>query len=204
MKRNHYHVTHVNQHQSATEAEIGEEPIIRVKHVTKYFRSYLREKGLTGFVKNLFLRKYKIIRAIDDVSFCIERGEIVGLIGPNGAGKSTLLKMLCGILVPNKGFIEVLGTIPHKKRKRNAQNISVVFGQRTQLWWDLPVIESYEILKKIYNIPDGVYGENLVNLSEMVEFTSFLHTPVRELSLGNRVKADLIAAFLHNPKIIVF
>ncbi len=177
-------------------------PIITVKHLSKNFKVYKRRTGFWGSLSNTVSRKYDIIKAVDNVNFTLERGELVGYIGANGAGKSTTIKMLTGILVPTSGHIDVMGLTPYHRRKENARRIGVVFGQRTQLWWDLPVIDSFELLKHIYEIPQKVYKQNLEFFSELLQLQPFLSTPVRKLSLGQRMRCDLTAALLHNPEIL--
>lgn len=177
-------------------------PIITVEHLSKHFKVYKRRTGFFGSLRNIVSREHSIIKAVDDVSFVLERGELVGYIGANGAGKSTTIKMLTGILVPTSGHIDVMGLVPYERRKENARRIGVVFGQRTQLWWDLPVIESFDLLKHIYAIPQNVYKQNLELFSELLQLHPFLDTPVRTLSLGQRMRCDLTAALLHNPEIL--
>ena len=177
-------------------------PIITVEHLSKHFKVYKRR---TGFWKNLsstVSRNHDIIKAVDDVNFTLDRGELVGYIGANGAGKSTTIKMLTGILVPTSGHIDVMGLTPYRRRKENTRRIGVVFGQRTQLWWDLPVIDSFELLKHIYEIPQNLYKQNLEFFSELLQLQPFLSTPVRRLSLGQRMRCDLTAALLHDPEIL--
>ena len=177
-------------------------PIITVEHLTKHFKVYRRRTGFWGNLSSIVSRKYDIVKAVDDVNFSLERGELVGYIGANGAGKSTTIKMLTGILVPTSGHIDVMGLIPYRHRKENTRRIGVVFGQRTQLWWDLPVIDSFELLKHIYEIPQNLYKQNLEFFSELLQLQPFLSTPVRRLSLGQRMRCDLTAALLHNPEIL--
>ena len=177
-------------------------PIITVEHLSKHFKVYKRRTGFWGGLRNIVSREHSIIKAVDDVSFTLERGELVGYIGANGAGKSTTIKMLTGILVPTSGHAEVMGLVPYERRKENARRIGVVFGQRTQLWWDLPVIDSFDLLKHIYAIPQKLYNQNLELFSELLQLHPFLHTPVRKLSLGQRMRCDLTAALLHNPEIL--
>ncbi len=177
-------------------------PIITVEHLSKHFKVYRRRTGFWGNLSSTVSRKHDIIKAVDDVNFSLERGELVGYIGANGAGKSTTIKMLTGILVPTSGHIDVMGLTPYRHRKENTRRIGVVFGQRTQLWWDLPVIDSFELLKHIYEIPQNLYKENLEFFSEMLQLQPFLSTPVRRLSLGQRMRCDLTAALLHNPEIL--
>ena len=180
------------------------EPIIEVKNIKKYYKVAKREKGLKATIKNLFHRKYEIKKAVNDISFSIKKGEIVGFIGPNGAGKSTTIKMLSGILYPDEGEIKINGFIPYKQRKQYVKNIGVVFGQKSQLNWDLPLIESFELMKYIYKIPERVYEENLSKFTELLEMKDFIHQPVRQLSLGQRMRGDIVAALLHSPKIVFF
>src|SRR5579862_5349778 len=161
-------------------------PIIRTHDLRKVFRTLDRKPGVGGTLSTLFSRKYVDKVAVEDVSMSLEAGELVGYIGPNGAGKSTTIKMLTGILVPTSGEIVVAGLVPFRERKRNARNIGVVFGQRTQLYWDLPLIESFELLRAIYSVPRDRYVRNLAAFSELLELDAFLKTPVRQLSLGQR------------------
>ena len=177
-------------------------PIITVEHLSKHFKVYKRRTGFWGNLSSTVSRKHDIIKAVDDVNFSLERGELVGYIGANGAGKSTTIKMLTGILVPTSGHIDVMGLTPYRHRKENTRRIGVVFGQRTQLWWDLPVIDSFELLKHIYEIPQNLYKQNLEFFSELLQLQPFLSTPVRRLSLGQRMRCDLTAALLHNPEIL--
>ena len=177
-------------------------PIITVEHLSKHFKVHKRRTGFWGNLSSTVSRQHDIIKAVDDVSFTLDRGELVGYIGANGAGKSTTIKMLTGILVPTSGHIDVMGLTPYRHRKENTRRIGVVFGQRTQLWWDLPVIDSFELLKHIYEIPQNLYKENLEFFSELLQLQPFLSTPVRRLSLGQRMRCDLTAALLHNPEIL--
>ena len=176
--------------------------MIEVKHIEKEFISPKKYPGLKGAIKGLFSNEKVVKRAVDDISFQIADGEIVGYIGSNGAGKSTTIKMMTGILNPTKGECLVNGVNPSKNRKQNAQNIGVVFGQRTQLWWDLPLSESFTILKEIYNVSDEDYKERMHFLNDVLELSDFFEQPVRTLSLGQRMRADLGAALLHNPKVL--
>lgn len=178
--------------------------IIEIKDLDKTFKVLNRHEGLKGAVKDLFSRDYKYVKAVDKISLTINAGEIVGYLGPNGAGKSTTIKMMTGVMEPTSGFITVNGNIPHKNRKLNAQNIGVVFGQRTQLWWSLPVIESFRILKQIYQISDHTYNENLELFDRLVNISALYSKPVRQMSLGQRTLCDILAAFLHDPKVIFF
>ena len=177
-------------------------PIITVEHLSKHFKVFKRRTGFWGNLSSTVSRQHDIIKAVDDVNFSLERGELVGYIGANGAGKSTTIKMLTGILVPTSGHIDVMGLTPYRHRKENTRRIGVVFGQRTQLWWDLPVIDSFELLKHIYEIPQNLYKQNLEFFSELLRLQPFLSTPVRRLSLGQRMRCDLTAALLHNPEIL--
>ena len=174
--------------------------MIEVNELTKVFRKPIRGEGLSGMAKTLFSRKYEEIRAVDGISFAVPDGEIVGYIGANGAGKSTTIKMMCGILTPSSGSVLIDGLEPYRKRRQVAQNIGVVFGQKTQLWWDIPLIESFKVLKEIYQISDAYYEERMAFLGEVLDITRFLSQPVRTLSLGERMRADLAASMLHNPR----
>lgn len=176
--------------------------IIKMQNVVKEFRVLNRREGLKGSVKDLFSRNYKTIRAVDNISVSIAQGEIVGYLGPNGAGKSTTIKMMTGVLEPTSGQIWIGGNAPYQKRTRNAQEIGVVFGQRTQLWWALPLVESFRILKDIYQISDGDYNSMLELYQSLVDIEPLLHKPVRQMALGQRTLSDILAAFLHNPKIV--
>ena len=176
--------------------------MIEVSHITKEFVSPMKYPGLKGAIKGLFSNEKVSKKAVDDISFTIEAGEIVGYIGSNGAGKSTTIKMMTGILNPTEGRCMVNGINPCKQRKENARNIGVVFGQRTQLWWDLPLSESFTILKEIYDVSDEDYKERMVFLNNVLELQDFFDRPVRTLSLGQRMRADLGAALLHNPKVL--
>lgn len=176
--------------------------MIELKHVSKEFVSPKKYPGFKGAIKGLFSNEKVSKLAVDDISFTIEKGEIVGYIGSNGAGKSTTIKMMTGILTPTKGECLVDGINPGKCRKENAQNIGVVFGQRTQLWWDLPLSESFTILKEIYDVSDEDYKERMEFLNRVLELNEFFDRPVRTLSLGQRMRADLGAALLHNPKVL--
>lgn len=176
--------------------------IIEIKNVTKEFKVLNRREGLKGSLKDLFSRDYKIVRAVDNVTMSIEQGEIVGYLGPNGAGKSTTIKMMTGVLEPTSGEILVDGNIPYKNRAKNAENIGVVFGQRSQLWWALPLIESFKLFRDIYQIPQENYEKMLELYQSLVDIEPILHKPVRQMSLGQRTLSDILAAFLHDPKIV--
>ncbi|MBQ3855491.1 MAG: ATP-binding cassette domain-containing protein, partial [Ruminococcus sp.] len=177
-------------------------PMIEIQNVTKEFKVLNRREGLKGSIRDLFSRNYKIVRAVDNVSMTIEQGEIVGYLGPNGAGKSTTIKMMTGVLEPTSGQILVGGNVPYKNRTKNAQEIGVVFGQRSQLWWALPLVESFKILRDIYQIPEKNYQEMLDFYQSLVDIQPILHKPVRQMSLGQRTLSDILAAFLHDPKIV--
>lgn len=176
--------------------------MIEVKNLTKEFKINKKYPGFKGAIKSFFSSEYTIKKAVDDISFTINDGEIVGYIGANGAGKSTTIKMMTGILTPTSGEVLVNGIIPYKDRKKNAYNIGVVFGQRTQLWWDLPLSESFTLLKEIYEVDDQSYNERMEFLSFVLDLNDFMLSPVRTLSLGQRMRADIAAALINNPKII--
>ena len=177
-------------------------PIIEVQNLQKTFKVMQHHRGRMATVRNLFERSYRLVRAVDGVTFSIRPGELVGYLGPNGAGKSTTIKMLTGLLVPTGGEMVVDGFVPWRERKRYVARIGAVFGQRTTLWWDLPVIESFDLLQHMYRIPAGQYRQNLAEFTELLEMTPFLNTPVRSLSLGQRMRADICAALLHDPAIL--
>ncbi|MEC0225670.1 ABC transporter ATP-binding protein [Paenibacillus alba] len=176
--------------------------LIEVQDLTKTFRQAVKAPGLVGAVKHMFTQKYREKQAVNGISLSIEAGEAVAYVGPNGAGKSTTIKMLSGILVPTSGSVMVDGVVPHKQRTDNARTIGAVFGQRTQLWFDLPIVESFALLKDIYEVPDAVYRYNMDRFTELLSLDEFLHLPTRKLSLGQRMRADLAAALLHNPRIV--
>ena len=176
--------------------------IIELDNVSKHFRVLNRHAGLKGTISDLFSRDYKNIVAVDHISMSIEEGEMVGYLGPNGAGKSTTIKMMTGILEPTEGIIRVNGRVPYENRTLNAQNIGVVFGQRTQLWWSLPVIESLKILKEMYNISDSTYKHNMEMFDQLVGVSELYSKPVRQMSLGQRTLCDILAAFLHDPRVV--
>jgi len=177
-------------------------PQIVVENLTKTFRVSERASGTWGSVRGLVRRKRRIVRALDGISFSLEAGELVGYIGPNGAGKSTTVKVVSGILVPDSGRCEVSGRVPWKNRIAHVRGIGVVFGQRTQLWWDLPVIESFDLLRDIYGVPRASYEAVRDELIALLDLEPLLDTPVRQLSLGQRMRCDLAAALLHSPSII--
>lgn len=176
--------------------------MIYVDSVTKEFKKVVKDPGLKGSVKSLFNRKYDIVKAVDDISFHVPEGEILGFIGANGAGKSTTIKMLTGILTPTSGSIRINGQVPYKNRKKYVKEIGVVFGQRTQLWWDLPLVETFSVLKQIYQVEDKAFNERMDLLNEVLELEDFIKSPVRTLSLGQRMRADLAASLIHNPKVL--
>ena len=177
-------------------------PIIETQDLRKVFRSLVRRPGIAGTLRTLFSRDYEDKVAVEGVTMALEAGELVGYIGPNGAGKSTTIKMLTGILVPTSGIVRVDGLVPYEQRKRNARNIGVVFGQRSQLYWDLPLIESFELLRAIYGISAARYRANLDHFTAMLDMGEFLRTPVRQLSLGQRMRGDFAAAMLHDPRVV--
>jgi len=176
--------------------------IVRADRLTKQFKTLRRKQGALGALATLFSRDYEVKDAVRDVSFELEAGELVGYIGPNGAGKSTTIKMLTGILVPSSGTCTVNGIVPWEQRQANGRQIGVVFGQRTQLYWDLPLVESFALLRAIYDIPQPVYERNLAEFKELLGLDEFLNTPVRQLSLGQRMRGDFAASMLHEPKVV--
>lgn len=176
--------------------------MIQVEHLRKTFRVAKRSAGFGNAVKALFSHEYEEIRALDDISFRIEDGEAVGYIGPNGAGKSSTIKILSGILTPDSGACLVDGRIPWKDRKNHVSKIGVVFGQRSQLWWDVPVIDSFELIRDIYAVPESIYKKNLRNLSDLLKLDELLRTPARSLSLGQRMRCEIAASLLYDPRIL--
>src|SRR6202142_151498 len=178
------------------------EPLIQVRELSKYFRTFHRREGIWGGLQNLFVREYKTIKAVDRVSLSIDRGEMVGYIGPNGAGKSTSIKMLTGILVPTSGEAVVNGFVPYRQRRQYVRTIGVVFGQRTQLWWDIAVVESFKLLRRIYDVSQKDFDARMEMFNQVLGIKDYLHTPVRKLSLGERMRCDLAAALLHNPPLL--
>lgn len=176
--------------------------MIKVENLSKEFKISKKYPGFKGALRSFFSTEYTIKKAVDDISFEINDGEIVGYIGVNGAGKSTTIKMMTGILTPSSGRIIVDGVVPYENREKNAKNIGVVFGQKTQLWWDLPVSETFPLLKDIYGVSDEEYEERMNYFKEILGLDEFFLSPVRTLSLGQRMRADLAAALIHNPKII--
>src|SRR5512146_2351832 len=176
-------------------------PVIETQELTKIFRIPKKDVGLAGAVKALFLPKYEQKTAVDRIDFQIGEGEIVGYIGVNGAGKSTTIKMLTGILLPTSGNVRVLGRDPHKERIANAREIGVVFGQRTQLWWDLAFIESLNLVAKIYQVPEKRYQQLLEDFSETLELKDLFRAPIRNMSLGKKMRAEPAATLIHEPRI---
>ena len=176
--------------------------MIQVSHLRKTFRVARRGAGFSQAVKALFRREYEEIHALDDLSFTIRDGEMVGYIGPNGAGKSSTIKVLSGILTPDSGQCLVNGRTPWKDRVAHVKEIGVVFGQRTQLWWYVPVADSFELLKEIYTVPDQTYQENLEELTQLLDLGDLLRTPARQLSLGQRMRCEIAASLLHDPKVL--
>lgn len=181
-----------------------EEILIEVKGISKIFKIKKKNNSLGDKLKGIIKSNYINKKAVNDISFSINKGEMVGFIGKNGAGKSTTIKMLSGILYPDGGEIKVDGYIPYKQRKQYVRNIGVVFGQKTQLNWDLPLMDSFELIKQIYRIPNDLYNENLNKFIDLLDMKEFLYQPVRQLSLGQRMKGDIAAALLHSPKIVFF
>ena len=175
---------------------------IIVANLVKTYRIAERRPGLTGALRGLVRRNHRTTHALKGISFTLDRGELVGYIGPNGAGKSTTVKVLSGILVPDSGTCQVLGRVPWLERVEHVRRIGVVFGQRTQLWWDLPVVESFDLLCSIYKVPRADYRARLSELVERLDLGAFLDVPVRQLSLGQRMRCDLAASLLHGPEIL--
>lgn len=175
---------------------------IAAEGLTKDFRTFRRKEGIRGAIQNLFVREYQTIRAVDSVSFHVNPGEMVGYIGPNGAGKSTTVKILTGILQPTGGRAVVNGFVPYRDRTQYTRTIGVVFGQRTQLWWDIAVIESFRLLQRIYDVSEADFQTRLDRFDRILEIRRYLNTPVRKLSLGERMRCDLAASLLHNPPLL--
>lgn len=176
--------------------------MIKVCNLTKEFKTNKKYPGFKGAIKSLFSTEYTVTSAVDNMNFEIEEGEVVGYIGSNGAGKSTTIKMMTGILTPTSGKVEVNGIMPYENRTENAMNIGVVFGQRTQLWWDLPLSETFSLLRDIYSVSPEDFKERMKFFNEVLEIDEFMLRPVRTLSLGQRMRADLAASLIHNPKIL--
>jgi len=177
-------------------------PVIQVNNLKKYYQVHQKEPGFLGSLKSLFKRKYKTVKAVDGLSFSLQQGELVGFIGPNGAGKTTTLKCLSGLLYPTSGLVEVLGFNPWDKKHDFLKQISLVMGQKNQLWWDLPPIETFILNREIYEIPQEQWQKTLTELVDLLEVGRILKTQVRKLSLGQRMKCELIAALLHSPKVL--
>ena len=176
--------------------------MIYLENLRKEFKKTIKEPGLKGSLKSFIKPKKEIVTAVKDISFDVKEGEILGFIGPNGAGKSTVIKMLTGILSPTSGKCTINGKDPQKDRKTYVKEIGVVFGQRTQLWWDLPLTETYIVLKEIYEVDDSRFKKRMSFLNEVLELDSFINSPVRTLSLGQRMRADIAASLLHSPKVL--
>jgi len=176
--------------------------MIQVEHMNKTFKVTRRSAGFSEAVKALFHREMELIQALNDISFTIGDGEMVGYIGPNGAGKSSTIKILSGILTPDNGTCMINGLIPWKERKEHVKDIGVVFGQRSQLWWDVPILDSFELLRDIYEIPTNQYQETLDELTGLLSLGELLRTPARQLSLGQRMRCEIAASLLHRPKIL--
>ncbi len=176
--------------------------VIEASGLAKDYVIHLKGKGLMGMAKSLLRSEKKVVHAVQDVNLNMEEGELVGYIGPNGAGKSTTIKMLSGILTPTKGSVRVCGIDPQKKRIQNAMNVGAVFGQKTQLWWDLPVRETFDLLRRMYNIPMERYKRNVDEFMDYLDIGAFAEQPVRQLSLGQRMRAEIAASLLHDPKVL--
>lgn len=177
-------------------------PQIELKNICKTFKVSERPEGRFGVLRGAFIRETKIIKALEEISFNIDEGDLVGYIGPNGAGKSTTVKIMSGILTPESGSCTIMNRTPWKERVAHVSQIGVVFGQRSQLWWDVPVSDSFDLLKDIYNISSADYSKRLTELVETLDITTFLKTPVRQLSLGQRMRCEIAAALLHSPRIL--
>lgn len=177
-------------------------PIIEVKNLTKKYEYYKKAPGLAASLKSLFHREKLYTKAVDNISFSVEEGELVGFLGPNGAGKTTTLKMLSGILYPTSGEARVLGYVPWERKKQYQKQFAIVMGQKNQLWWDLPAMDSFILNKEIYEVSDAQFKATVGQLAELLEITDILDVQVRKLSLGQRMKCELIAALLHQPKVL--
>jgi ABC-2 type transport system ATP-binding protein len=177
-------------------------PVIQVNDLKKYYQVFQKEPGLSGAVKSLFKRKYENVKAVDDISFSINAGELVGFIGPNGAGKTTTLKVLSGLLYPTAGSAQVLGYTPFDRKPEFQKQFSLVMGQKNQLWWDLPALDSFLLNKEIYEVPTVQFDHTLNELVTMLDLKSVIKVQVRKLSLGQRMKCELVAALLHQPKVL--
>lgn len=177
-------------------------PIIQAEGATKWFAQKVPQSGFGGMLRNFIKPVTREVKAVDGISFAIEAGEAVGYLGPNGAGKSTMIKMLTGVLVPTAGAVNVLGRVPHAQRTVNARDIGVVFGQRSQLWWDLPLFESFELHRRIYRVDRSRFDKARADLVDMLQIAPFLERPVRQLSLGQRMRGEIAMTLLHEPKIL--
>ena len=177
-------------------------PLIEVKGLRKTFRSARRRSGVLGGIRSIVSPEIRLVEAVRDLELLVHSGEMIGLVGPNGAGKSTTIKMLTGILQPSGGEVHVAGLVPIQQRRALARKIGVVFGQRTQLWWDLPLLDSLCLLQHLYRVPENIYQRNLAQLREMLALDEFIATPVRQLSLGQRMRGDIAAALLHEPEML--
>lgn len=176
--------------------------MIEFRNINKTYRVAKRQAGLGNAMKALFSREYELVHALNDVNFTIQDGEMVGYIGPNGAGKSTTIKIMCGVLTPDSGKCVINGRTPWKERVPHVREIGVVFGQRSQLWWDVPVVDSFELVRDMYKVDEKHYKNNLDELSELLDLGELLKTPARNLSLGQRMRCEIAASLLHNPKIL--
>ena len=176
--------------------------MIKLNNISKTYRIRRRETGIKNALKSFFSHKYELLRALDDVSFTVNDGEMVGYIGPNGAGKSSTVKIMSGILTPDSGSCEIDGLTPWKQRKEHVKNIGVVFGQRSQLWWDVPVCDSFELLKDIYSVSDRDYKRVYDELIERLSLQEIIKTPARQLSLGQRMRCEIAASLIHEPRIL--
>jgi len=176
--------------------------MIKLTNINKTFRVAKRQAGFGNAVRALFSREYELVHALRDVSFTVADGEMVGYIGPNGAGKSTTIKVMCGVLTPDGGACDINGRTPWKARTAHVRDIGVVFGQRSQLWWDVPVIDSFELIRDIYKTPQPTYKRNLDELTDILELGETLKTPARSLSLGQRMRCEIAASLLHSPRIL--
>ncbi len=176
--------------------------VIKVSNLKKYYKVHQKDPGLLGSLRSLFRREYFEVKAVDNISFEIDQGELIGFIGPNGAGKTTTLKVLSGLLYPSSGSVRVLGYEPFKRQSEFQRQFSLVMGQKNQLWWDLPAFESFILNKEIYGVPDDIFKKTVTELSQMLDIEDVLKVQVRKLSLGQRMKAELVAALLHRPKVL--
>ena len=176
--------------------------MIEMRNISKSFRVAKRDAGMKQAVRSLFRREYSTVQALNNISFTVGDGEMVGYIGPNGAGKSSTIKVMSGILTPDSGECLIHGRTPWKSRVEHVREIGVVFGQRSQLWWDVPVDDSFELLKDIYKVPERIYRKNREELIELLDLSEIIRTPARQLSLGQRMRCEIAAALLHSPKIL--